>query len=724
MSSALRHCNALLQTQVHLPNPWTKQILSPPRPPPPPPPPVSFEPQQEPSTAPSSFRLLVSSIKTLAAEGCLYHAFYSFSLLRLRCFSVSLLHPLASLLSCCTSQGAFAHGLHLHALSLTLGFHDHPRILPKLTSFYANLGLLHDAHCAALFSGSSEVIQWNLLISAYIRDGQTSNALRAYRDLVRRGVEPDKFTYPPILKACGDLLDLEFGREVHRAIEDSGMEWNLFVHNALVAMYGKCGALDDAWKLFEEMPIRDVVSWNSIVSAYASRGMWEEAFELFGRMRAEGLEVNSVTWNTIVGGHLQRGNPREALRLISEVTWSGSEVDFVTLIVGLSACSHVRSLKLGKQLHGFAIRSYCDGLENVRNALITMYSRCDHVAHAWLLFQKDEFRSLVTWNTMITGFSLADQAEEASIVFRDMVHSEVQPNYVTIVTYLALCARVANLQHGRELHCYITKHDFQHYLLLWNSLIDMYSKSGRILVAKCVFDSMTNRDEVSYTSMIAGYGSQGEGIAALQLFDQMIDRGMKPDHINMVAVLSACSHSGLVSQGQKLFDMMVDTYGIVPQMEHYSCMVDLFARAGLVVKAEELLNQAPIPPTAAMWAALVGACQVYLNKEIGARAAKKLLEMKTDNSGHYVLIANMYATAGCWDELAKVRTMMRDLGVRKTPALAWVDLGNGFHPFLVDDRSNPLAHEIYEVLDILTGQMSDPMQFEIVDFRSSDNIEG
>ncbi|WOL17895.1 hypothetical protein Cni_G26688 [Canna indica] len=533
--------------------------------------------------------------------------------------------------------------------------------------------------------------------------------------MVQRGVEPDEFTYPPVLKACGNMLDLEFGREVHKSIYGSGRQWNLFVQNAVVAMYARCGALEIARKLFEEMPERDVVSWNSIVSGYASRRMWEEAFELFERMRAEGSEVNSITWNTIVGGYLQKGNPREALRLISEVIACGSEVDFVTLVVGLSACSHIGSLKLGKEIHGFAIRSCCDGLETVRNALITMYSRCEHMDHAWLLFQRAGIRSLITWNSVIAGYGLYDKAEEASFVFRDMVHSGVQPNYVTIVTYLALCARVANLQHGRELHCYITKHEFKGYRLLWNSLIDMYSKSGKILLAKRVFDWMIDRDQVSYSSMIAGYGTQGEGIAALELFDKMIDSGMKPDHINMIAVLSACSHCGLVSQGQKLFNMMVETYGIAPQMEHYSCMVDLLARAGLVSKAEELLKKAPVPPTAAMWAALLGACQVYENKEIGQRAAKKLLEMKTDNAGHYVLIANMYAAAGCWDELAKVRTMMRDLGVRKTPGLAWADLGNGFHPFLVGDRSNPLAPEIYEMLDTLTGQMSDSGSVENID---------
>ncbi|KAJ8510968.1 hypothetical protein OPV22_001402 [Ensete ventricosum] len=718
----------MLQAQTHVPNPWKKALLhlpllaqSPP--------PAPSEPEASEASPPiHHHHSLISSIKVLSAQGHLCEAFNAFSLLRLRsrspASSLLLLHSLSSLISCTSSQKAIVQGLQLHALTLSHGLHDHPSLLPRLTSLYTTFGLLPDAHALVFSSHSLEVLHWNLLISAYMKDDRPSDALLAYRQLIQRGIRPDRFTYPSVLKACGDVRDLEFGKEVHRSINDSCMEWNIFVQNALIAMYVKCGVLGSARKLFDEMPERDVVSWNTMVSGYASRGMWEKAFQLFGQMRAEGSEVNSVTWNTIVGGHLQRGNPREALRLISEVTTHGSEVDFVTLVVGLSACSHVGSLKLGKEIHGFATRCCSDGIESVRNALITMYSRCKDMEHACLLFQMAKMRSLVTWNTMIAGFGLSDQADEASFIFRDMVHSGVQPNYVTVVTYLALCARVANLQHGRELHCYITKHDFKGYLLLWNSLIDMYSKSGRILVAKRVFDLLTNRDQVSYTSMIAGYGIQGEGTAALKLFNEMIDSGIKPDHINMVAVLSACSHSGLVSQGHKLFKMMIDSYGIAPQMEHYSCMVDLFARAGLVKKAEELLYKAPLPPTAAMWAALVGACQVYENTEIGERAAKKLLEMGTENPGHYVLIANMYAAAGCWVELAKVRTMMRDLGVRKSPGLAWADLGNGFHPFLVGDRSNPLAPEIYEVLDTLTGQMSDPGSIENLDLGFVEDIEG
>ncbi|XP_020577104.1 pentatricopeptide repeat-containing protein At1g71490 [Phalaenopsis equestris] len=649
---------------------------------------------------------LIESITTLASLRRLPEAFAAFSLLRLHSPSSHLLfHPTHLLLASAADLRSIPSGEQLHAFSISFGLFHRISFLCLLTSFYISTGLLPPA--AAIAEESPYALPWKLLISAYVRAGFSGEALAAYHQMFSLGVVPDCFTYPSLLKACGDAGDLELGREIHRSIESSGIGFNLFVTNALVAMYLKCGELDVARKLFDEMPERDVVSWNSIISGYASRGLWKEAFELFERAMEGCSEVNSVTWNTIIGGLLQKGDHVKALKFVSQMRLSKSGVDFVTFVIGLNACSRIGMLRLGKEIHGLAVRLVYDDLESVRNALITMYSRCRDIGTAHLLLQMIKNPSLITWNAMLAGFAIEDRAEEASLLFRKILHSGLQPNYVTVVTILALCARVANLQHGRELHCYIAKHEFGGHLLLWNSLVDMYSKSGRISAARRVFDAMADHDEVSYTSLIAGYGMQGEGSTAVQLFDEMISCGIKPDHVSMVAVLTACSHSRLVSRGETLFNKMESTFGIKPKMEHFSCMVDLYARAGLLEKAEEVINKVPFRPTSAMWSALVGACQVYRNTEIGAKAAMRLLEMKTDNAGHYVLIANMYAAANWWGELAKVRRLMRDEGVRKAPGCAWADLGNGFMPFVVGDRSSPVSPDIYEVLEGLAEQMSD-----------------
>lgn len=597
--------------------------------------------------------------------------------------------------------------------------------MPKLVTLYSTFNHLVDAHNITHNSGIMHPLPWNLLISSYVGNGLFGEALSAYKQMVDKGIRPDRFTYPPVLKACGEELDMGFGRDVHKSINSSSSEWNLFVHNALVSMYGKFGEINVARSLFDQMPERDAVSWNTIISAYASRGMWGEAFELFERMRSTCNEVNIITWNTIAGGCLRTGNFKGSLDLLSQMRTRGIHLDSIAILIGLGACSHIGVIKLGKEIHAYGIRFCCDRFDNVKNALITMYSRCKDLNHAHILFRLTENKSLITWNSMLSGYSHMDQSEEASFLFREMLLSGIEPNFVTIASILPLCARVANLQHGKEFHCYILKQEgFRHYLLLWNALLDMYARSAKVLEAKKVFDSLRKRDEVTYTSLIAGYGMQGEGQAALKVFEEMERSQTIPDHVTMVAVLSACSHCGLVIQGQRIFEKMQSVYSISPRLEHYSCMVDLFGRAGLLNKAKEIITKMPYRPTSAMWATLLGACQIHRNTEIGEWAAEKLLEMRPENSGYYVLIANMYAAAGCWNNLAKVRTSMRDLGVKKDPGCAWVDVGTGFSPFVVDDTSNRHAQEIYSMLDGLTELMKDAGYVVGEDFSLKEDIIG
>ncbi|XWS27512.1 hypothetical protein CRYUN_Cryun26dG0121200 [Craigia yunnanensis] len=652
---------------------------------------------------------LLASLKEFVIQGNLLKAFNSFSLIQLHVSSIAsydvILHPISLLLVSCTKLKSLQPGKQLHAQIISLALEQHPLLVPKLVTFYSTFNLLDDAQVVTENCNFLHPLPWNLLISSFVKNEHFEEALSAYRKMVNKGIRPDNFTYPSVLKACGEILDVDFGRMVHNSINGSCHEWNLYVHNALISMYGKFGQVHVARDLFNKMLEKDDVSWNTMISCYASKSMWGEAFELFDGMRAEGVELNFITWNTIAGGCMQTGNFKGSLELLSQMRSSGIHLDPVAMIIGLGACSHIGALKLGKEIHGSAIRSCCDVFENVRNAMITMYSRCKDLRHAYILFQSIDAKSIITWNSMLSGYTHMDRSEEASFLFQEMLLSGVEPNFVTIASILPLCARVANLQHGKEFHCYITRHKvFEDRLLLWNALVDMYARSGKVLTAKRVFDLMRKRDEVTYTSLIAGYGMQREGQAAIKLFEEMLNLQIKPDHVTMVAVLSACSHCGLIIEGQLWFEKMQSFYGITPRLEHFSCMVDLYGRAGLLNKAKETITRMPYKPSAAMWATLLGACRIHGNADIGEWAAEKLLELRPENSGYYVLIANMYAAAGCWSKLAKVRTSMRDLGVKKSPGCASVDVGSVFSPFVVGDTSHK---EIYQVLDGLTELMKD-----------------
>ncbi|OWM67513.1 hypothetical protein CDL15_Pgr028376 [Punica granatum] len=516
------------------------------------------------------------SLKDFAGRGNVFDAFRTFSQVQLQASSPGIpdavLHSISSLLLACTNFEFLAQGKQLHAHAISLGVEQHPILAPRLVRFYSAFNLLVDAHTSARNSNILHPLPWNLLISSYVRNESYEEVISVYKDMLSKGIRPDNFTYPSVLKACGEKMEVDLGRGIHGTIEASPSRLDLFVQNSLISMYGKLGQVVAARHMFDQMAERDAISWNSMVCVYASKGMWKQAFELFDHMLAEGVE----------------------------------------------------------------------------------------------------------------------------------------PNYITIASILPLCARVANLQHGKEFHCYLMRRDsFDDYLLLWNALVDMYARSGKVFQARRVFDMMTLRDEVTYTSLISGYGILGEGLVALTLFEEMLSCGIKPDHVTMVAVLSACSHSGLVVQGEKLFQKMQSLYDLTPRLEHYACMVDLFGRAGLLYKAKQAIVGMPYRPTAAMWATLLGACQIYRNKVIGEWAAGKLLEMRPENSGYYVLIANMYAAADSWGKLKKVRTLMRDLGVKKAPGCAWINTGNGFQSFLVEDTSNPQGPEIYSLLEQLSDEMKD-----------------
>ncbi|KAL2467851.1 Pentatricopeptide repeat-containing protein [Forsythia ovata] len=655
---------------------------------------------------------LLITLKDFASQGRLSKAFKTFTIIRNHAYASAscdlIVHSLSSLLLSCTNLKLLSEGKQLHTQVITWGLHKNRALVPKLVTFYTAFNFLDSAHIITVASNVLHPLPWNILISSYVSKGHFKDAIFAYKQMVYKGIRPDNFTYPSVLKACGEQLDLGFGMEIHKSINASSLEWNLFVQNALVSMYGKCGEVDTARNIFDKMPVKDDVSWNSIISGYASKGEWGEAFKLFESMRESGVELNIITWNTIAGGCLRTGNYEGTLKLLCQMRMSGNRLDPVAMIIGLGACSHIGVLKLGKEIHGLAVRNCFVEYINVKNALINMYCRCGELMHAYILFQSVEPKTTITWNSMISGYAHWDRYEEASFLFREMLLGDIEPNHVTIASILPLCARMANLQHGKEFHCYITKQErFKDYLLTWNALVDMYSRSGKVSVARRLFDLLDKRDAVTYTSLIAGYGMQGEGKVALELFEDMISSHIKPDDITIVAVLSACSHSGLVVQGQVLFEKMPSIYGITPRLEHFACMVDLFGRAGLLKKAEEIILMMPYKPTSEMWATLLGACRIHGNTDIGERAAEKLLELKPEHSGYHVLIANMYAAAGSWSKLAEVRTFMRDLGVRKDPGCAWVDIGAGFSPFLVEDTSNSQTDEIYLLLGGLTEQIKD-----------------
>ncbi|GLJ10990.1 hypothetical protein SUGI_0139680 [Cryptomeria japonica] len=543
----------------------------------------------------------------------------------------------ACVLELCASMKSLSDGKEIHAQIILNGLPINAFVATKLVRMYCKCGNV--VHARLVFEQTMErsVFLWNTMIRGYANNGFYKEALSSYSEMQVSGISPDNYTVLSVLKACAGMEDLCQGMKVHCRIIRSGHELDLFVGNVLVAMYGKCRSLEYARQVFDKMPLRDNVSWNTMIASYSQNGFCDRALEVFELMEVKGASPDSLTIASI-----------------------------------LPAFVHGK----GKSM------------KDVRE-----------------VFDRMSQKDVISWNAIIAGYVQTGEWEEALRLFHQMGSEDVKPDSITITSVLSACARLAALQQGKAIHEYIKKIKLVSHLFLCNALIDMYAKCGSVNDARQVFDSMSQRDVVSWTAMIAGYGMHGHGKDAITLFCQMQHEGTQPDHITFVSVLSACSHGGLVDEGMQYFDVMIRDYCIAPTVEHYACLVDLLGRAGRLCEAQDLIEQMPLEPNESVWGALLSACRVHCNTNLGKLAAEHLFTLAPEKPGYYVLLSNIYAEAGRWDDALVIRKLMDEKGLKKEPGCSVIELKNRVHSFLVGDRCHPQSDEIYAKLDSLDRLM-------------------
>ncbi|XP_075648379.1 putative pentatricopeptide repeat-containing protein At3g49142 [Castanea sativa] len=483
------------------------------------------------------------------------------------------------------------------------------------------------------------VVFFNVMIRSYVNNHLYHDALLVFKTMASQGFEPDNYTYPCVLKACSGLENLYVGLQIHGAIVKVGLDLNVFIGNGLVAMYGKCGCLMEARQVLDEMPSRDVVSWNSMAAGYAQNARFDDALEVCKEM--------------------------EALRL---------KPDAGTMASLLPAVTNTTSY---------------------------------NVSYVKEIFMKLDKKSVVSWNVMIAVYVNNSMPAEAVNLYLQMEKNSIEPDAVTIASILPACGDLSALSLGRRMHEYVERKKLRPNLLLENALVDMYAKCGSLQDAREMFDRMKFRDVVSWTSMISAYGLNGQGRDAVALFAKMQNLGLSPDSIAFVSVISACSHAGLLEEGRYYFKLMTEEYRIIPRIEHYACMVDLLGRSGQVDEAYSFIKQMPVEPNERVWGALLSACRVYSNMNIGLLAADHLFQLAPEQSGYYVLLSNIYAKAGRWKDVTTIRSMMKGRGLKKIPGISNVELNDRIHTFLAGDQSHPHSEKIYEELDILVGKMKE-----------------
>lgn len=409
----------------------------------------------------------------------------------------------------------------------------------------------------------------------------------------------------------------------------------------------------------------------------------------------------------MLAAYLQHDQEELASKLFLEMEQLGLHADLYTHTSVISACSGDTQYTRGKSLHALVIKRGLEKLTSVSNSLIAMYLRSNSrdVEDAIKVFDCTEIKDCVSWNSVLTGLSQKGFSEDSLTFFQKMLWNNLEIDHYTLSAALRCCSDLATLQLGKQIHVLVLKAGFETNDYVSSALIFMYSKSGSLEDAWKSFIASPRDSSITWNSIMFAYAQHGQGKVALELFYQMRDEKVKLDHISFVAVLTACSHAGLVEEGKKFLKSMEFVYGIPPRMEHYACAIDLLGRAGCMMEVKELVKDMPFQPDAMVWKTLLGVCRKCSDMEMATEVAGYLLELEPNEHCTYVLLSDMYGHYGKWDEIATVKKLMREREVKKIPGWSWMEVNNEMHSFNAEDHSHPQCQEIYQLLRELIDEI-------------------
>ncbi|MQL97698.1 hypothetical protein Taro_030394 [Colocasia esculenta] len=522
-----------------------------------------------------------------------------------------------------------------------------------MVSGYVKNGRLDEAR--AFFDAMPEknVVSWTSMVRGYVQEGDVAAAEALFQQMPERNV----VSWTVML---GGLL--QEGRiDDARRLFDAMPEKDVVARTSMIAGCCQVGRVPEARALFDDMPRRNVVSWTTMMTGYAQNGNVDVARKLFEVMP----ERNEVSWTAMLTGYLQAGRPDEALELFERMPEKP-----------LATC----------------------------NAMILGLAQNGLVAEAKRLFTMMPESDEMTWSAMMKVYERNGRELDVLDTFTSMQKAGMRANFPSLISVLTVCASLAILDHGRQVHAEVVKSHFDFDLFVVSALITMYVKCGDLIKARKIFDMFPSKDVAMWNSMITGYAQHGLGAEALDVFSDMRLVGMAPDDITFVGVLSACSYTGRVKEGKKVFESMQGVYSIEPKTEHYACMVDMLGRAGHINEAVDLIDKMPMEPDAIVWGSLLGACRIHKNVEVAEVAVKNLMRLEPKNAGPYVLLSNIYASRGKWGDVAELRKVMRVRSVSKSPGCSWIVVEKKVHMFTGGDAlTHPEHKAIVVMLERLGG---------------------
>ncbi|XP_031274957.1 pentatricopeptide repeat-containing protein At4g04370 [Pistacia vera] len=558
----------------------------------------------------------------------------------------------------------------LHCCVVLYGFEIDIALVNSMINMYGKCGSVYDARDLFEMMDKRDSISWNSLISGYAQVGNVREILRLLYRMRIEGVDPEQQTFGSLVSANVIENDLELGKLVHGLILRAGFNMDAHVATSLIIMYLKCGNVNVAFRIFEQTPDKDVVLWTAMISGLVQNDCADKALLIFCEMLKSRMEPSSAT----IGS-------------------------------ALSACAQLGSLDFGTSIHGYIIRQEMTLDIPAQNSLVTMYAKCGQLEQSCAVFYRMGERDLVSWNAIIAGYAQNCDLPKAFFLFTEMRAALQRPDSITVVSLFQACASIGALQQGKWVHNVVIRSCLRPYILVDTALVDMYCKCGDLDAAQKCFDGMSQHDLVSWSSIIAGYGSHGRGEIALRMYEEFLHTGSEPNHVMFLAVLSACSHKGFVQQGLSIFQSMTRDFGVEPKLEHCACILDILCRAGRVEEAYDLYKGNFSDTSVDVLGILLDACRATGNWELGKIIANDVLRLKPTDAGNYVQLAHCYASLDRWDGVGEAWTLMRSLGLRKLPGWSFIELHGVITTFFMDHSSHPQFEELVFVLKTLNKEM-------------------
>ncbi|KAI3732951.1 hypothetical protein L1987_64164 [Smallanthus sonchifolius] len=548
---------------------------------------------------------------------------------------------LPSLIKACSlSQTHNAFGLQLHCHSIKMGIDSNTLFSNSIISLYCKLHDFKSARKVFDEMPQRDCVSWSSMISYLARNGHCVESLQMFKYMYGLGFVVKPELIASVLSVCGRCGCTRVGKMIHAlSVVDERFVKSVFLSTALVDLYWRCGDSVMAFCVFNGMMDKNEVSWTSMIVGYVGSREYSMALDCFRRMQVEGVKPNRVT-----------------------------------LISVLPACVKLCVISLGYSIHGYAFRHGFDSDICVLSSLIHLYSKhIDSLPYAELIYETSTQKDIVVWSSVIAGCSQHKQSAEKSIsLFNQMQKEGIQPNYVTILAVLTACTNIPSIRVGSGIHGYVVKSGFDSDLSIANSLINMYSKCGALKDSHHAFQEMGTRDCVSWSALISAYGLHGYGEEALQLFDEMKERGIEYDSITTLSVLSACNHAGLVEEGQKLFSEVVKDENLV-NLEHYACFIDLLGRAGKIELASEVLRTMPMKASPKIMSSLVSACKIHGRLDVAESLLSWFIESEHGNAANHTLLSMIYAEFGKWFNVEGIQRDMKSRGLKKSYGFSRVE---------------------------------------------------